>query len=406
MNQPPQITLFMNHQHLTHRAKLLVILAFTVLAACKEQPAHLMITPQPIIANNQIQFSSGHPQLALLQTTAAIPGQDLSVELPAKLVWNEEKTQRIYAAFSGRVTHIKADVGQTVGAGSVLARIASPDFGLAQADAAKAKAYYEVTQKNARRQQELLEAGIIARKDWEQAQADAQAASAEWQRADSRTRLYGSSADVNQELSLTSSIAGTVVERNLNPGQEVRPDLTGPGIPPLYVVTNPSHLWALIDARETDLLSLKPGTVLELAVASLPNMTFQARVITASDAIDPMTRTIKVRASVDNTSKLLKGEMLATAKFSRPMGGNLVIPSSSVFLRGTSNYVFIQVAPGVFEPRNIKLSHEGPQQVYVAEGLKTGEMVVTRNGLLLERELRNAQEEAQQSPLLQPKAKP
>jgi membrane fusion protein, heavy metal efflux system len=396
----------MNNLRLFPCAPWVGVLVLTLLTACKEQPAHLMITPQPIIANNQIRFSSGHPQLALLQTTAAMPGQDLAVELPAKLVWNEEKTQRIYPAFSGRVTHIKADVGQTVGAGSVLAHIASPDFGVAQADAAKAKAYYDVTQKNARRQQELLDAGIIARKDWEQAQADAQAASAEWQRAVSRTRLYGGSADVNQELSLTSSIAGTVVERNLNPGQEVRPDLSGPGIPPLFVVTNPSHLWALIDAREYDLLSLKAGTMLELVVASLPNMAFPARVVTASDAIDPITRTIKVRASVDNANKLLKGEMLATAKFSRPMAGNLVIPSSSVFLRGTSNYVFVQVAAGVFEPRTIKLSHEGPQQVYVAEGLKSGELVVTQNGLLLERELRNAQEEAQQSPLIQPKAKP
>lgn len=383
-----------------------LFLVVGLLAACKEQPAHLMITPQPIISNNQMRFSSGHPQLALLQTTPAVAAQDLRVELPAKLVWNEEKTQRIYPAFSGRVTQIKADVGQSIGMGGVLAQIASPEFGMAQAEAARAKSVYELTQKNARRQQELLDAGIVARKDWEQAVSDADAAAAEWQRALARTKLYGGGADVNQLLNLTSTISGVVVERNLNPGQEVRADLSGPGIPPLYVITDPTQLWALIDAREGDLGALAPKTRLELMVPSLPNQTFAAQIITSADAIDPNTRTIKVRASVQNSQKLLKGEMLATAKFLRPMGDSVMIPSSAVFLRGANNYVFIQTAAGVYEPRNIKLLHEGPKMVYVAEGLKVGDLVVTQNGLLLERELRNAMEEAQQSPLIQPKAKP
>jgi cobalt-zinc-cadmium efflux system membrane fusion protein len=396
----------MNFVYLLRPRAFTFFLAIGLLAACKEQPAHLMITPQPIISNNQLRFSSGHPQLALLQTTPAVVGQDLVVELPAKLVWNEEKTQRIYPAFSGRVTQIKADVGQSISLGSVLAQIASPEFGMAQAEAAKAKSVYELTQKNARRQQELLEAGIVARKDWEQAMSDADAAAAEWQRAMARTNLYGSGADVNQVLNLTSTISGVVVERNLNPGQEVRADMSGPGIPPLYVVTDPTQLWALIDAREIDLSALTPKTQVELMVASLPNQTFSAQIITSADAIDANTRTIKVRANVQNTKKLLKGEMLATARFFRPMGASVIIPASAVFLRGASNYVFIQTAAGVFEPRNIKLLYEGPKVVYVSEGLKVGDLVVTQNGLLLERELRNAMEEAQQSPLIQPKAKP
>jgi cobalt-zinc-cadmium efflux system membrane fusion protein len=396
----------MNFLHLLNQRVFNGLLIAGLLAACNEQPAHLMVTPQPIISNNQLRFSSGHPQLALLQIAPVTAGPDLSVELPAKLVWNEEKTQRIYPAFSGRVTQIKADVGQSIAMGSVLAQIASPEFGMAQAEAARAKSVYELTQKNARRQQELLDAGIVARKDWEQAMSDADAAAAEWQRAVARTKLYGSGSDVNQLLNLTSTISGVVVERNLNPGQEVRADMSGPGIPPLYVVTDPTQLWVLIDARESDLAALKPNTQVDLVVPSLANQTFSAQIITSADAIDANTRTIKVRALVHNAKKLLKGEMLATVKFSRPMGDSVTVPSSAVFLRGSSNYVFIQTAPGVFEPRAIKLLHEGPKTVYVSEGLKAGDLVVAQNGLLLERELRNAQEEALQSPLMQPKAKP
>ena len=164
--------------------------------------------------------------MALLGLTAAAPGKTISVELPARLVWNEAKTQRIYPAFAGRVTGIRADVGQTVKAGSVLANLSSPDFGSAQADTAKAQGDLRLSQKTMQRQRELLEAGIIARKDFEQAEADASRAQAEAQRAVARTSLYGAvgGAGVDQQLALRSTVAGVVVERNLNPGQEVRPD--------------------------------------------------------------------------------------------------------------------------------------------------------------------------------------
>ena len=103
-------------------------------------------------------------------------------------MWNEERTQRIAPAFAGRVAAITADLGRPVKAGSVLARLYSPDFGAAQADAAKARADAELTQKALVRQRELLDAGIVARKDVEQAEADARRAAAELARAQSRGR--------------------------------------------------------------------------------------------------------------------------------------------------------------------------------------------------------------------------
>lgn len=120
------------------------------------------------------------------------------MDLPARLVWNEERTQRVYPAFAGRVTAIRADLGQAVKAGAPLALLASPDFGQAQADTAKARADQSFAQQGLRRQRELFEAGIVARKDLEQAEADAARAQAEVARAAARTSLYGGGNAVNQ----------------------------------------------------------------------------------------------------------------------------------------------------------------------------------------------------------------
>ena len=379
--------------------KLSVLSVATLaLLACTEAPAPKQETPAPIVQGNQLRFPAGHPQLALLALTAAAPAQPISIELPAKLVWNEERTQRIYPAFAGRVMAIKADVGQAVKAGVLLAQLASPDFGMAQSETAKALADMHLTQKAMQRQRELFEAGIVAKKDLEQAEADAARAQAEVERAQGRTRLYGSSTGVNQQLALSASINGVVVERNLNPGQEVRPDQSGPGVPALFVVTDPASLWIQIDARESEVGTVRPGASFELVVPTLPGLKFEGRVITVSDFIDPATRTIKIRGVIANPKRLLKAEMLASARFERTFeAGQVVVPATAVMLRGSKHRVFVQTQAGEFEPREVELAYEGSKQVVITSGLKPGEQVVSDNALLLARLFRLAQDASKTS---------
>lgn len=370
---------------------LAVMLTTAWLVACQDKPEPAAAAPLPIIEHQQLRYPADHPQLKLLVTASAEAVSSLAVELPARLVWNEEKTQRIYPAFAGRVARIQADVGQAVRAGQPLAELASPEFGAAQADTSRAQADARLAQQGLLRQRELFEAGVIARKDLEQAEADAARAQAEVARAQARTSLYGSSSSVNQQLGLRSDIAGSIVERNINPGQEVRPDNA---TPPLFVVSDPSSLWVLIDAQEADIRDLRVGAKVRIVVPVMADLAFEATVQAVTDQIDPSTRTIRVRAVVANPQRQLKSEMLARARYERQVGASIQVPASAVFLRGNQHYVFVQTEPGVFAPRDVTLAHEGAQHSLVSQGLNAGEKVVVQNGLLLARELRIAQEAA------------
>jgi len=363
-----------------------------LLAACQDKTEPVAAAPLPIIDKQQLRYPAGHPQLKLLVSESAREARTFEVELPARLVWNEERTQRVYPAFAGRVSRIAADVGQRVGAGQVLAELASPEFGAAQADTSRAQADAQLSQQALKRQRELFEAGVVARKDLEQAEADAARSQAEVARAQARTRLYGSSAGVNQLLGLRSEIAGTVVERNLNPGQELRADNANT---PVFVVTDPTNLWVQIDAQEADLRDLRPGAKVQLMVPVLADTPFEASISAVTDQIDPNTRTIKIRATVANPKRLLKSEMLAKVRYARAVGNSVEVPASAVFLRDKEHYVFVQTSPGTFEPRDVKVLYEGAQKVLLSEGLKDGEQVVVQNGLLLARELRIARETAE-----------
>ena len=356
--------------------------------------------PEPaavVLQGSQLRYPSNHPQLSLLKVVDVRPSTAVVIELPARLIWNEARTQRIYAPLAGRVTAILADVGQAVRPGTVLAQLASPDFGQAQADTARASIDVELAKKTLARQRELLEAGVLARKDFDQADADLQRATAEATRARSRTRLYGGGDRVSQQLAITSGISGVIVERNLNPGQELRPDQSGVGVPALFVVSDPTSLWVQIDARDSDLASLKPGAEFELAVPALPNEKFVGKVVSQSDAIDPATRTIKVRGEIANPARRLKAEMLANARMERHLGGGLVIPASAVVLRGTQHVVYVQSASGVFEPHDVRLSYQDSKQAVVARGLEAGDKVVSENALLLSRQFALSQDSAEGS---------
>jgi cobalt-zinc-cadmium efflux system membrane fusion protein len=351
-------------------------------------------TPEPIVQGEQLRFPAGHPQIALLGTVAAKTAESITIELPARLVWNEERTQRIYPAFAGRVLSLSADIGQSVNAGQVLATLASPEFGAAQADTAKAMADAQVADRALARHQTLFEADVISRKELDSTEAEALRSRAELARAQARTRMYGSAQNVNQQLGLAATVKGVVVERNLSAGQEVRPDQGGPGNPALFVVSDPSVLWVQIDAREADIASLQPGTKISLTLPNYPDQSFEAKIAATGDFIDSATRAIKVRAVVDNAKRMLKAEMLGTARIQRKLAAGVLVPASAVQLRGTEHWAYVQTEAGVYEPRRVKLGYEGIQEVLIVDGVQAGEQVVKDNGLLLAREFRIAQENA------------
>ena len=371
----------------------LLLSAAVALTACGGKPADPVAPApaDPVLQGQQLRFPAGHPQLLQLGRVAATPARTLTVDLPARLVWNEDRTQRIYPAFAGRVVQVYADVGQAVQPSSALAQVASPEFGVAQADTAKAQADAQLTQNALSRQRQLFEAGVVARKDLEQAEADAARARAEVQRAEARVRLYGGQGNnVDQRLAVVAGTAGVVVERNITPAQELRPEQSGPGVPPLFVISDPSSLWVVLDARESEVGVLKPGTRFELIVPTLPGQKFEGRVMATGDFIDPATRTIRVRGLVANPQRLLKSEMLATARITRELPAGVMVPTPAVRLEGAAHWVMVEVAPGTFEQREVGVGYQGQGETLVTSGLAAGDQVVNQNMLMLARQYRLA----------------
>src|SRR5207302_9748283 len=142
----------------------------------------------------------------------------------------------------------------------------------------------------------------VARKEVEQAEADVARARADHQRAKVRLELYGGdTALVDQLLPLKTPLGGRIVDRSITPGQEVRPDQMLANAPqlvaPLFVVTDPARLWVIVDVPERDLPWITAGSAIGVKATAWPNRVFPGRVTSISGAVDPNTRTIKVRGT-------------------------------------------------------------------------------------------------------------
>ncbi len=364
----------------------LLLAALTV--GCHREPASES-SGEAKVSGDIISFPTNSPQLASLDLARVEEHAADGIQLPGRIAWNEDLTVRVFTPFAGRVRNVLADIGQRVQQNEPLANVESPDFGQAQADARKAESDLKLAGRNLARLNELFDHGAAARKDLEAADDAQSQAEAEHLRALSKIAAYGASADSLDEIFvLRSALAGTVVDKSISPGQEIRPDQMLANMPeitaPLFLVSDPTHLWIQIDATEVDLPRLQSGREFTFTSRAYPGETFTGRVDKVSQFIDPNTRTVKVRGTVENPHGLLRAEMFVSVRLHDEDKPALSVPAAAVFLRGEKHFVFIQEQPGLFARQEVAIGSEQAGRVPILGGLQTGQQVVTDGCVLLQ----------------------
>lgn len=333
---------------------------------------------------NEIVLTAGSPQLNSLKVE---PVNEIPVPvtepLNGKIVFDENRTARIFSPVAGRALSIKAQVGDAVKAGQTLLVMDSPDVGGAVADVRKAQADMQLKQQALERSRMLVDHGVLAKKEVEVAQADWATSRAESERAGARLKNLGVSTAANDNYAVRSPIAGIVVDRKINPGSEVRPD----GTDPLFIVTDPGYLWASIDLPERELSRISQGQKLSVQVDAYPDEVFNGEVKTIGVMVDPTTRRIPVRCTVDSKGKL-KPEMYARIT---PLDNSqhrvIRLPNSALITEGLYSYVFVEERPLHFKKRKVTLDLQRREYATVKDGLKAGERVVVGGAILLNSDL-------------------
>jgi cobalt-zinc-cadmium efflux system membrane fusion protein len=223
------------------------------------------------------------------------------------------------------------------------------------------------------REQQLFAAGFRSARGVEEAAAEHRKALAQLESASQQLKLLHVSPSKSGGITeITCPITGVVADRKINVGEVVEPTTV------VCTVIDTRTVWVDGEVYESDLARVKEGMPSEIIVKAYPTQVFRGKIIFISRTLDPTRRTVKVRTEVSNPREELKPGMLAEVRVVTGERSKVVlVPDSAILEDVGRKLVYVEEGSGFVE-RDVKAGVSIGGKTEIKEGLKPGEIVVTR----------------------------
>ncbi len=199
--------------------------------------------------------------------------------------------------------------------------------------------------------------------------------------AEHQIRALQKTRRVRKSMHIHAPAAGVVTKIGVREGAHVTPASE------LYQIADLSRVWVLADLYEYEIPWVKTGDPARLLITSLPEHDFIGHITYIYPYLDPKTRTNKVRIEFDNRAGLLKPDMFGDVTIvTGEKKSGVFVPRESVLVTGKNAHVFVQTAPGRFEPRIVRTGASTDGLVEILTGVKAGELVVSSGQFLIDSE--------------------
>jgi len=323
-----------------------------------------------------------------------------------KIAVDEDRSTPVFSPYAGRVTKLLARPGDSVTQGQALFVIeaadnvqAQNDFITAMTGLNKARSALDLAQIQHRRAKDLFEGKAVPLKDYQQAEAtlvqaqnDLRSTETALEAARNKLRILGLTDEaistfqekgrINPETTIFSPIKGSVVQRKIGPGQYVNAGASDP----VFVIGDLSTVWLTAFVRETDAANVSVGQEIAFNVLALPGRALSARINYVAAAIDPASRRLMVRATVDNRDGQLKPEMFANVTiYSASDHPAIGVPKQALIYEGDQVRVWVAHEDKSIELRQIRPGLTNGDLVEVHGNLRPGEQIVTKGSLFIDR---------------------
>jgi membrane fusion protein (multidrug efflux system) len=263
----------------------------------------------------------------------------------------------ITAKVSSRVAAIHFKEGEEVKAGTVLVEFDSDE---ARANLAEAEAALKDSRSQFKRSQELYQTRVLSEAQLDQLQATLSA---------NEARVAAARAVLN-DLTIRAPFSGRVGLRNISVGSFVSPGTV------ITTLDDTRTIKLDFSVPEVFLPVIKVGQQIDARSAAYPNETFKGTVASIDSRVDPVSRSVIVRALIDNSDRRLKPGMFMTVRLMRAEPPALVVPEEALVPIGERQYVFV-VRDGKAERIEVQIGRRRPGEVEILKGLEPGQQVIT-----------------------------
>ncbi|GLQ86611.1 efflux RND transporter periplasmic adaptor subunit [Dyella flagellata] len=360
------------------RLAVAVALALNV-AACSHGGSEPAETPPFTVDHDQIKVPDGSPlrkELVVQQVEARQAPH--AMVFPANVEADPAHTANVLPPLTGKVMKLKVGLGEHVGKGQLLAVIDSGDYAQAAADVAKARDALDLAKKALNRARAVQAAGGNATKDLESAQSGYNQALAELTRAQTRLTAVGGTQGTQHLMQVVAPTSGYITTLSVSPGVYVN-DATAA----MMVISNLDSVWITSNVPESDVGLIAKGEKVDAVLSAYPGQVFHGTVAFVQPVLQPDTRRDLVRAEFANADGKLKPNMYANVSIDVPQPAQVFVPESALLMNNDTISVFVEVSPWTFERRAVDLSYDETGDTRVLKGLKAGDRVIVRGGVLL-----------------------
>tara|TARA_R110002051_G_scaffold264120_1_gene324028 strand:+ start:1238 stop:3055 length:1818 start_codon:yes stop_codon:yes gene_type:complete len=307
---------------------------------------------------NEIKMTDNALALANIRTSTVGMGDSSGsfLKLSGKIRENEEANATQATYFAGRIEKLNVNyTGESVGRGKLLATIYSPELVSAQQElltAASMKASQPALYNAVRNKLKL------------------------WKLSDNQIDKIEELGKVQENFPVYANVSGTITDIMVEEGDYVKQGQ------PLYKIANLSSVWAVFDAYENQISLLKEGQEVKLTTNAYPNKEFTAKVSFVDPLLNSSTRTVMVRAILNNRDNLLKPGMFVEGTIKNTqmqMENAVVVPASAVMWTGERSVVYVKTNPNepIFEMREVALGNTNGDTYTIISGLENGDRIVT-----------------------------
>jgi Cu(I)/Ag(I) efflux system membrane fusion protein len=312
------------------------------------------------LAANEIKMTENAMALANIQTTivgnAKAGDDDGMISLSGKIAANEENNTVQSSYFKGRIEQLNVNYeGQQVNRGQLLATIYAPDLVAAQQEL--------ITAASLKESQPALYKAVRSKLK-------------NWKLSDTQINAIEESGTVRENFRIYATVSGTVSEVMAAQGDYVNQGQ------PILKLSNLNSVWAEFDAYENQIAQFNVGQKINITTNAFPNKEFEGTISFIDPILNNATRTVTVRATLQNREDLFKPGMFVTGKVegaTQTMENTLSVPASAVLWTGERSLVYVKTNPNepVFEMREVTLGNRSGETYQLSAGLDNGDEIVT-----------------------------
>jgi cobalt-zinc-cadmium efflux system membrane fusion protein len=297
--------------------------------------------------------------------------------LIGKVTYDQDKVVKLYPLVSGNVLEVKVALGDQVEKGQVLAVVKSGEIAGAENDIVSADANLAIAEKNLEAAEDLYKSGIASEKDYLAAVKETTKSRSELSRVKTILSIFGGS---KSEYVIKSPVSGYIVEKNINPEMQIRPDNSIN----LFTISNLKKVWVLANVYESEIANIKAGEKVNIFTISYPGKKFAGIIDKIYNVLDPDSKTMKVRVQLDNKDNLLKPEMFAKVIVQQLSDSSMIaVPSKSTVFDQNKYWVIIYDNQCNVQSRMIDIAYSTNSLTYIRSGVKPGEKIITNVQLLI-----------------------